>query len=393
MPRSEDVTAQAQALQDQMVSWRRDFHRHPELGFQEHRSAGVIARYLGDLGFDVQTGVAETGVIGLLAGDKSGPAVVARFDMDALPISEENETSYVSQNTGVMHACGHDAHMAMGLGLATLMAQRRDEMKGSLKLLFQPAEEGLGGAEKMVREKALEDPRPDVFLSLHVFSDLPVGTIVATPGPVMAAADMWTCTVQGKGGHGAMPHWTVDPIVTSAQIVSSLQSVVSRNISPLETAVVSVGSVHGGSAVNIIPPRVELSGTIRSFSPDVRETVFRRMRAVIEGVASAYGATAELEFTPGTLAVVNDSEVTKVVLAAAGAVVGNENVSSGRRTMGSEDAAYFMQEVPGCYFFLGAANPERGIDAPHHNPRFDIDEGALPLGVATLLHATMHYLI
>jgi amidohydrolase len=388
-----DFKAEAEALHEQLVAWRRDFHRHPELGFEEHRSAGIIAEELHKLGYQVQTGVANTGVVGLLKGQGPGPVVMLRFDMDALPITEENETDYVSQNPGVMHACGHDAHMAMGLGVATLMAERQREMKGALKLIFQPGEEGMNGAQVMIEEGVLEKPRPDVFLATHVWNEKPVGTLDVTPGAIMAAAEKWDCTVQGRGGHGALPHQTVDPIVATAQIVTALQTVVSRNVSPLETAVVSVGSVHGGNAFNIIPAQVEMSGTIRTYSPQVREEVLQRVREVIEGVASACGAATELQFTPLTPAVINDADVASVVRAAAEAVVGPENVSSGERTMGSEDAAFFIQEVPGCYFFLGSANAERGLDAPHHNPRFDFDESALSPGVAVIMQALAHYLL
>lgn len=385
--------AEAEALREQLVAWRRDFHMHPELGFQERRSAGLIADRLRELGYQVQTGIANTGVVGLLEGEQPGSVVMVRFDMDALPITEENETEYVSQNPGVMHACGHDAHMAMGLGVATLMAQRQDEMTGTLKLVFQPGEEGMNGAKVMVTEGVLENPRPDVVLATHIWNEKPVGTIDVSPGAVMAAAEEWTCTVRGMGGHGALPHQTVDPIVATAQIVTALQTVVSRNVSALETAVVTVGTVHGGDAFNVIPAQVDLSGTIRTYSPQVRELVMRRVREVIEGVAVACGAEAELEIVSLTPAVINDAGVAGVVCAAAKAVVGPKNVSSGERTMVSEDAAFFTQEVPGCYFFLGSANAERGLSAPHHNPRFDFDEDALPLGVATLVHALAHYLL
>jgi len=390
---SMDFRAEAEALRDQLIAWRRDFHVHPELGFQEHRSAGVIADRLRELGYQVQAGVAHTGVVGLLEGARPGPVVMLRFDMDALPVTEENETGYVSQNPGVMHACGHDGHMAMGLGVATLIAPRRDQLAGTLKFVFQPGEEGMNGAEVMVQEGVLENPRPDVVLSTHVWNDKPVGSVGVSPGPVMAAAEKWTCTVRGKGGHGAMPHQTVDPVVAVAQIVTALQTVVSRNVSPLETAVVTVGTIHGGDAFNVVPPQVEMTGTIRTYDPEVRDTVLRRVREVVEGVAGACGADAELEITPLTPALANDPQVTEVVRAAAGAVVGPENISAGDRTMGSEDAAFFLQEVPGCYFFLGSANAARGLNAPHHNPRFDFDEAALPLGVAILMHALAHYVL
>ncbi len=387
-----DFKAEAEALREQLVAWRRDFHAHPELGLQEHRSAGLIADRLHELGYQVQTGVATTGVVALLEGQRPGPVAMLRFDMDALPITEGTQAEYASQNPGVMHACGHDGHMAIGLGVATLMAQHQGEMAGTLKLVFQPGEEGMDGAKVMVEEGVLENPCPDVFLATHVWNEKPVGTVGVSPGAVMAAAEKWTCTVRGKGGHGALPHQTVDPIVATAQIVAALQSVVSRNVSPLETAVVTVGTVHGGDAFNVIPAQVDLSGTIRTYSPQVRETVLRRVREVIEGVAAACGAEADLDIISLGPAVINDAGVAEVVHAAAQAVVGAENVSSDVRTMGSEDAALFMQEVPGCYFFLGSANAERELNAPHHNPRFDFDEDALPLGVAVMIYALAHYL-
>jgi amidohydrolase len=380
-------------LREQLVAWRRDFHQHPELGFEEHRSAGRIEDHLRGLGYQVQTGVGRTGVVGLLEGAGPGPVVMLRVDMDALPITEETGATYASLTPGVMHACGHDAHMAIGLGVATLVARRRTSMSGVLKLIFQPAEETPGGAEAMVRDGVLDDPRPDLFLGVHVWNNLPLGTIAAPPGPMMAAEDGWTCLVQGKGGHGALPHQVVDPIVASAQMVTALQTVVSRNVDPLEAAVVSVGKIQGGNAFNVIPAEVELVGTIRTLAPQIRDTVVRRMREVLEGVAAACGVEIALKIESGTPAVINAAEVAEVVRASAGAVVGPENVLDAYRTMGSEDAAFLMQAIPGCYFFVGSANPERGLDATHHNPRFDIDEDALPLAVETLMGALGHYLL
>ncbi len=387
-----DSWAEAQALREQLVSWRRDFHRHPELALQETRSAGIIAETLNDIGYEVEAGVAETGVVAVLKGEETGPVVMARFDMDALPILEANETDYASQNLGVMHACGHDGHMAIGLGVATLLARHRDALSGTLKLVFQPGEEGGDGARMMVEKGVLENPRPGVTLISHLWNEIPVGTVDITPGPVMAAAEKWTCSIQGKGGHGALPHKTVDPIVTASHIVTALQTVVSRNVSPLETAVVTVGSFQGGDAFNVIPDRVDLSGTIRTYDPRVREGVLRRVRQIVEAVAKAYDASADLQITHLTPAVVNDPQVVEIVQEAAEAVIGPQNVTSGERTMGSEDAAFFTEEVPGCYFFIGSANSERGIDASHHNPHFDFDEDALPIGVALMTEAILSYL-
>jgi amidohydrolase len=283
--------------------------------------------------------------------------------------------------------------MAIGLGVATLMAQQREQMTGALKIIFQPGEEGMDGAQLMIQDGVLKAPRPDVFLSAHVWNDNPVGTIAVTPGPIMAAAEKWSCIVQGEGGHGALPNQAVDPIVAAAHIVTALQTIVSRDVSPLETAVVTVGAFHSGEAFNVIPSQAKLDGTVRTYSPTVRETVLKRLLEVSENTAAACGASAELKVIPLTPALINDAQVTQVARAAAEAVVGPENVWSGERTMGSEDAAFFMQEIPGCYIFLGSANAERGLDAPHHNSRFDFDEQALTLGVAVLTQALAHYLV
>jgi len=387
-----DSHAEASSLRQQLVSWRRDFHRHPELALEEHRSAGIIAEELDSLGYSVQTGLAETGVVALLEGGDPGPVVMARFDMDALAIEEATQTEYASEEPGVMHACGHDGHMAMGLGVATILARHRESLSGTLKLVFQPGEEGGDGARRMMDEGVLDNPRPDVALIAHLWNEQPLGIVSATAGPVMAAAERWACEVRGHGGHGALPHQAVDPILAASHIVTTLQSVVSRNVSPLDTAVVTVGSFHGGKAFNVIPDSVELTGTIRTFDDQVRDKVLARVRAIIEGVAAACDASAELQITRLTPAVVNDAEVVDVVHQAAEAILGAEKVISAEPTMGSEDAAFFTEEVPSCYFFVGSANAERGLDAPHHNPHFDFDEAALPIGVAVMTESILHYL-
>jgi amidohydrolase len=388
-----DFRAEAEKLAPRLVAWRRDFHAHPELALEERRTAGIVAEHLERLGYQVRTGVGTTGVVGLLEGTRPGPVVMIRLDMDALPITEETEAAYASQTPGRMHACGHDGHVAIGMGLAELLAPLRERMAGAVKLVFQPAEEVGSGAELMIQDGVLENPRPDVFLSTHVWNEQKSGIVDVTPGPVMAAAEKWTCTIHGRGGHGALPHLTVDPIVAAAQVISGLQTVVSRNVSPLDTVVVSVGAIHGGDAFNVIPPQVTMNGTIRTYQPATREMVIQRVRQVIEGVAAACGARAELQMQSMTPAVINDPQVTKVVRQAAETIMGAERVASGERTMGSEDAAFFMHEIPGCYFFLGSANAAKGLDAPHHNPRFDFDEEALGLGLAILAQAAALYLL
>jgi len=375
-----DFLAEAQLLD--LVHWRRDLHRHPELGFEERRTAGIVARHLEGLGYEVETGVAETGVVGLLRGARPGPVVMIRADMDALPITEENEHDFVSENPGVMHACGHDGHVAIGMGVASLLARHRDELGGTVKMVFQPAEEGIGGAVRMISDGVLADPRPDLALGLHILSIVPCGRVLAGDGPVMAAADTFGIVVRGRGGHGAMPHQTVDAGLVAAQIVTALQTVVSRNVDPSETAVVSVGRIRAGTAANIIADSAEMTGTIRTFDEATRELVVRRMCELVEGTARAMGAEAQLTFGDSTHAVVNDPDVTERVRAAAGRVLGLDHVSSDQRLMGSEDMAFFLREVPGCFFFIGGGrSPE---EHTHHHPKFDFDEAVLPVGVAVL---------
>jgi amidohydrolase len=389
-----DYKAEAQALQQQLVHWRRDLHMHPELGFEEERTAGLVTEHLRKLGYRIYTGVATTGVIGLLQGARPGPTVMLRFDMDALPIQEENEVAYASQTSGVMHACGHDAHVTIGMGTAMLLERHRDEWGGTVKLVFQPGEEGMNGAEVMVEAGALDDygPRPDVAFGLHVWNPSSLGRAHVTPGPIMAAADRWTIKITGRGGHGAMPHQTIDPVVAAGQLITALQTIVSRNVDPQKTAVVTVGTVKGGTAFNIIPGHVELTGTIRTFEAEVRETVIQRMQALCDGIGAAMGVEVALQITVLTPALVNDPAATAFMRRAGAAVLGEANVDTDFRTMGSEDMAYFLREVPGSFMFLGSANAERGLNYPHHSPRFDVDEGVLPLGVAILTQAATDFL-
>ncbi|HBY93770.1 MAG: amidohydrolase [Ardenticatenaceae bacterium] len=388
-----DFVALAKSLEDEMIARRRDFHRHPELGFQEVQTAGLVAAELHQLGVEVRTGVGRTGVVGVLEGDRPGPTILLRFDMDALPIAEANSTDYVSQTPGVMHACGHDGHTAIGLAVVKMLAPLRQQMAGRVKFVFQPAEEGLGGALAMVKDGVMESPAPDRSLALHMWNEKPVGWVAATDGPAMAASDKFTITLQGKGGHGALPFQSKDPVVAAAQIISALQTVVARNVNALDSAVVSVTSIQGGEAFNVIPDSVNMRGTIRTFTPNVREVVARRFEQVVRGIAEALGCLATIELEVTTPAVVNDSQMSTAVRALAQNLSGVTHVVGAERTMGSEDMAYMMEKVPGCYFFVGSANPERGLDFPHHHPRFDFDERALPLGAALMAQAAASYVL
>ncbi len=383
-----DFYAEAKKQFAYTQAMRRDFHQHPELGFQEVRTAGIVARELNELGLEVSAGVAETGVVAMLGGARPGPVVLVRFDMDALPIEEETGAEYASQTAGVMHACGHDGHTAIGLTVARLLNAHRDQLAGSVKFVFQPAEEGLGGAERMVAEGVLANPKPDVSLALHLWNAKPLGWIGVTSGPAMAGAEVFKVRITGVGGHGAIPHIAVDPVVAAAQTITALQSIVSRNVSPLESAVVSVTTVHGGDAFNVIPSAVELQGTIRTFTPEVRERTLTRFDQIVHGIAESLGCRAEITLDGATPAVHNDPATSQRVLAVAQQMFGEGAVETGHRTTGSEDMSVMMQDIPGCFFFIGSNNAGEGLDAPHHHPRFDFDENALPRG-AGLMAATV----
>jgi amidohydrolase len=391
-----DVVKIAQELFPYTQTLRRDFHQHPELGFREFRTAEIVARELRALDLEVATGVAKTGVVALLEGGKPGPAILARFDMDALPVQEETGAEYASLNPGVMHACGHDGHTAIGLTVARMLAAQKDELAGTVKFVFQPAEEGvipaesfrgMNGAEAMVSEGVLDNPKPDLTLALHLWNHKPFGWLGIAPGPVMAASEIFTITVIGEGGHGALPHHTADPIVASAQVINALQTIISRNVAPLDTAVVSVTTVHGGDAHNVIPSQVVMSGTIRTFSSETRANVLQRFHTVVEQTAAAMGCCAHSETAQLTPAVVNHPDITQRVREVARELFPDCSQPDTFQTMGSEDMAFMMQAVPGCYFFIGSADPDRKLDAPHHHPRFDFDERALARGAALMVGA------
>jgi amidohydrolase len=387
-----DFLSEAQSLFEYTQNLRRDFHRHPELGFHEVRTAGVVARELTELGLEVTTGIAETGVVALIEGDRPGGVALLRFDMDALPIQEQTGAPYASQNPGVMHACGHDGHTAVGLTVARLLNSHRHELSGSVKLVFQPAEEGDGGAERMMAEGIFENPHVDVALALHLWNERPVGWLGITDGPTMAAAEIFHIELTGRGGHGAIPNLAIDPVLASAQIITALQGIVARNVSPLETAVVSVTSLHTGEAFNVIPARASMQGTIRTFSPQVRQRVLGRFQQIVEGVGAAMECEVDCQVRSISPAVVNDAEMASRVRNAARQVLPDSRIEAEYRTMGAEDMAFMLQKLPGCFFFIGSANPDHGLDAPHHHPRFDFDERALVHAAALMAGAAWDYL-
>ncbi len=388
----EQLAARAAEEVSALVLRRRDFHRWPELSFREIRTAAIVADELETLGLEVETGVARTGVVGLLRGGLPGPTVLVRADMDALPVQERNSHDFVSKVTGIMHACGHDAHASILLGVARILASLRDRLPGNVKFIFQPAEEDVGGAKLMIEAGCLEEPKVDAALGFHVWAELPVGVVGVRAGPITASADEVVLTVEGKGGHGADPHLSVDAMVVAAHILTGVQTIVSRQINPLEPVVVSFGKIESGHGHNIIAHEAVLSGTVRTSSESVRDSMPERLTRLCEGIAAAFGAHCQVEYRHQYPVTVNDSAMTDMVRGAVASVLGPEGVIEADPTMGSEDIAYFFQEVPGCYFFLGAANEARGIDKPHHHPQFDIDEDCLPIGLQVLVRSVLDYL-
>ena len=384
---------QARDLFPYTQSLRRDFHMHPELGFREVRTGGIVAKELEALGIEVTKGVGKTGVVGLLEGSKPGPTILLRFDMDALPINEETGAEYASTNPGVMHACGHDGHTAIGLTVAKLLNEHRDELKGSIKLCFQPSEEGtngeeVGGALMMIRDGVLESPKVEKTLSLHLWNDKPVGWIHVANGPVMAGADLFTIKLTGRGGHGAAPDTTVDPVIAAAHITTALQTIASRNVPPLKPVVVSVTSVHAGTAFNVIPQTAELNGTIRTFDLEVRKLVHERFEQIVTGIASSMGCESEITIKQVTAPVINNEEVADSVLRSVQSVFPGKDIADhSYLTMGAEDMGYMQEKADGCYFFIGSANNEKNLNYNHHHPKFDFDEEALINGAALMATA------
>ena len=376
------VRLQIRTLQPQLTVWRRQIHQRPELGFQEEQTATLISQKLSEWGIEHQRRVAKTGIVAVIPGHKPGPVLAIRADMDALPIQELNDIEYRSEQPGVMHACGHDGHVAIALGTAYYLSQHRDSFSGTVKFIFQPAEEGPGGAKPMIEAGALESPDVDAIIGLHLWNSLPVGTLGVRTGALMAASEFFHCTIHGRGGHGAIPHQTVDSIVIAAQIVNALQTIVSRNVDPLKSAIVTVGELHAGSALNAIANHARMSGTVRYFD-DAQSGFFeQRLHQVIGGICQSYGATYSLDYNALYPPVINDPDITELVRSVALSVVETPaGVVPDCQTMAGEDMSFFLKAVPGCYFFLGSANVSEGLTYPHHHPRFNFDESVLSTGV------------
>ncbi len=388
-----------------LVEIRHTLHQHPELSNREEQTAALVADYLRKLGLEVQTGVAKHGVVALLKGGRPGPVVAVRADIDALPVTEETNlpfaskvrTTYLGQDVGVMHACGHDIHTAVQLGVASVLTALKAELPGTVKFIFQPAEEGpppgeAGGASLMVKEGVLQNPRPQAIFGLHAFSEMAVGDIGYSEGPALSAADTWEVKILGRQAHGARPELSIDPIVTAAQFVEALQTIRSRTFSGHEPGVVTIGTIHGGQRHNIIPAEVTLSGTIRTFRPETSTIAEARLRAILKGVTEAAGATGEvLRYERGAPATINQPELTRATVPSLERAVGKAHVSQIPPAMGSEDFSYFANEVPGFFFRLGQVKPGT-TSGDHHTPTFLADDTSIPVGVRTMSLVILDYL-
>lgn len=403
------ANAMADKVEPKVIEWRRDFHEHPELGNHEVKTAAKIAEQLKKFGIEVQTGVAKTGVVGILKGGKPGPVVALRADIDGLPVTErvdlpfasKAKATYNGQEVGVMHACGHDTHIAMLLGAAEVLSGMKNDLKGTVKFIFQPAEEGVpegeeGGAKLMVKEGVLEKgPKPEVIFGLHINSQTEVGTLKYRPGGIMASADVFKIKVKGKQVHGAYPWNGVDPIVTSAQIINGLQTIISRQTElPEDAAVITVGMIHGGVRNNIIPEEVLLEGTIRALNTDMQQKLHEKIKLTATKIAESAGATAEVSIIPQVPVTFNDLALTAKMLPTLETVAGRDNVILTKAVTGAEDFAYYQEKIPGLFVFVGGMAKGKKPEevAPHHTPDFFIDESGMKLGVKTLTGLTLNYM-
>lgn len=372
-----EVKARIEELFSNMVEWRRDFHRNPELSFHEQQTQKKIIRFLTECGLEVKTDWGGYGVTGFLQGAQPGPTIALRADMDALPITDQKNCAYRSQVDGVMHACGHDGHMAMLMATAKILVERREQLAGNVLFLFQHAEEQLpGGAQEMVKAGVLDGV--DAIFGIHLWTPYPVGTISLCSGEMMAAADSFEIEVIGKGGHGGLPHETTDAVTIAAHLITNLQAIISREMDPLESGVISVGMIEGGNAFNVIAERCRMKGTVRSFKPEIRERLAKRIEEVARHTCQMVGADYRFQYGWGYPPVVNHEEQAQLMMEIAKKVGTFQPI---KPIMGGEDFAYYLERVPGAFAFVGAGNRERGITAPHHHPQFDIDEDALKVGV------------
>ncbi|WP_431158093.1 amidohydrolase [Winogradskyella poriferorum] len=393
-------------IEDKLIEWRHDFHQFPELSNREFKTAEKIAKHLESLGLEVETGIAKTGVVGILKGDNPGKVVALRADIDALPVTERNDldfksevrTTFLNTETGVMHACGHDTHIAILMATAEVLSKHKDKINGTIKFIFQPAEEGPppgeeGGAKLMIKEGVLENPKVDAIFGLHINSETPVGTIKYKTEGIMAAVERFVVNVKGKQTHGSQPWSGVDPVLISAKLIDGFQTIISRESYLIEApAVITVGKITAGTRFNIIPESAELIGTVRTLDPDMRELIIKRMDEMAHDIASAYGGEAVIDWQNNTVVTYNDPDLTAQVLPSLHKAAGEENVQLMKATTGGEDFSYFQEKVPGVYFFLGGMTPGETEVFPHHTPDFKIDDSGLLLGVKAFTQITLDYL-
>jgi len=395
-----------ESIEPKVIEWRHDFHKNPELSNREFETAKKIAAHLKGLGLDVQTGVAKTGVVAILKGDHPGKVVALRADIDALPVTERNNlpykssvtTTFLGTDTGVMHACGHDTHTAILMGVAEVLSHHKDKIHGTIKFLFQPAEEGPppgeeGGAKLMIKDGVLKSPDVDAIFGLHINSATPVGTIKYKEGGIMASVERFVVNVKGKGTHGSAPWTGVDPILISAKIIDGFQTIISRE-SPLinEAAVITVGKITAGTRFNIIPESAEMIGTVRTLDPGMRELIMKRMNEMAADIAKAYGGSASIEWQNNTIVTFNDPELTQKMLPTLENIAGKENVSLTKATTGGEDFSYYSDKVPGLFFFLGGMTPGNTEPYPHHTADFQVDDAGMLLGVKLMSQLALDYL-
>ena len=393
-------------IEDKLIEWRRDFHQNPELSNREFKTAEKIAKHLTYIGLQVETNIAKTGVVAILEGDQPGKVIAIRADIDGLPVTERNDldfksevkTTFLNTETGVMHACGHDTHIAILMATAEVLSKHKDKIKGRIKFIFQPAEEGPppgeeGGAKLMIKEGVLENPKVDAIFGLHINSQTPVGTIKYKTGGIMASVERFVINVKGKQTHGSQPWSGVDPILISAKIIDGLQTIISREAELTnEAAVITVGKITSGTRFNIIPESSEMIGTVRTLDPKMREMIETRMKEMVEGIAKAYGGEASIIFQNNTSITYNDEELTARILPSLQTVAGEENVIIMKATTGGEDFSFFQEKVPGVYFFLGGMTAGNSKSFPHHTPDFMIDESGLLLGVKAFTQIALDYL-
>lgn len=388
-----ELIREVETLFPWLIKVRRDFHQYPELGLQEERTMRQIVRYLQEMGIEVEEGIAGTGVVGLIRGKEEGKTVALRADMDALPITEENEVAYRSRIEGNMHACGHDAHMTIQLGAAHLLQKLRHRLKGNVKLIFQPAEETVGGAKPMIEAGVLENPQVEAIFGLHMAPDIPVGQIALKYGQMNAASDTLKLTIIGEEAHGAYPHLGKDAILMAAQVIVSLQSIVSRNLDPRESACISIGVIKGGTQGNILAREVELTGTIRTLNPQVRKQVLTRVEAVVRHVTQAFDGSYHLQWEAGYAPLINDSELVDLVRKNAAKLLAEERIIIDTLpSLGVEDFAFFAEQVPAAFYRLGCRNEAKGIVYPLHHPRFDLDEECLKIGTLLQVENVLTFL-